>query len=119
MELLIYLVALHFLLDFPLQGDWLSTTKNPNVDRLATTDEDGNVIPGESIWFSSLFGHSYIHAAGVYFLTQNILLFASELMFHFIIDYAKCKKAFGYNVDQLLHISCKFFYLWLLYMGIV
>lgn len=117
-ELIIYLIALHLILDFPLQGEWLSKTKNPAVDLLVVKTPH-ETIRGESIWLNSLLSHAFIQAAGVFYVTQSLVLFLIEFILHTVIDYCKCKGYFGYNADQGLHIACKLTYVALIYFGVV
>lgn len=86
----------HFLADFPLQGDYLSRTKDPLKNEFG-------------IWFISMFAHSMIHAGVVFILTGSIVLAGFMLATHFFIDYAKCAGWFGkgtpaYTRDQIFHI---------------
>lgn len=99
-EMLVYMIAAHFLLDYALQGDWMSKAKNPTLE----------LIQGEEIWPLVLFGHSLLHATAVQVIAGSWLLFLVELLIHFATDYAKCKGRFGYNVDQFIHIGCKIAY---------
>lgn len=108
MEVLVYLLAAHFLCDYPLQGDWLSKAKNPKLD----------LVPGEAIWPLALAGHAAIHAVAVQLITGSWLLCAAEFAAHFLIDWSKCSGRFGYNVDQYLHIGCKFVWAGLLLWGV-
>lgn len=96
----VYLIAAHFLLDYALQGDWMSKAKNPNLD----------LVTGEKIWPLALFGHAWLHATAVLIITGSWLLFLLELSIHWIADYAKCNGRFGYNVDQYIHVTCKVVY---------
>lgn len=97
MTILIYMIATHFLVDYPLQGEWLSAIKNPSISR----------VPGETIWPLALFGHAIMHAVVVQIITGSWSLFVIELAAHMAIDYSKCKGRFGYNTDQYLHLICK------------
>ncbi|MEH3111513.1 MAG: DUF3307 domain-containing protein [Agrobacterium cavarae] len=100
LEMLIYMIAAHFLLDYALQGDWMSKAKNPNTC----------LVPGERIWPLALFGHALLHATAVQLITGSWWLFSWELGAHFVIDYRKCIGRYGYNYDQAMHIACKVFY---------
>ncbi|CDN96072.1 DUF3307 domain-containing protein [Rhizobium oryzihabitans] len=100
LEMLVYMIAAHFLLDYALQGDWMSKAKNATLD----------LVPGERIWPLALFGHALIHATAVQIITGNWWLFPVELIVHFITDYRKCRGDFGYNFDQAVHIGCKVLY---------
>lgn len=111
---LIYLLAAHAVCDYPLQGDWLSKAKNPTMLfdpsaglRKTKPDDVFSTHFLETIWPLALLSHALIHAAAVLLITGSIVLFVAELIAHTLIDYAKCRGAFGYNTDQLLHIGCK------------
>ncbi len=108
LEMLIYMIAAHFLLDYALQGDWMSKAKNATLD----------LVPGERIWPLALFGHALLHATAVQLVTGYWLLFAIELGIHFITDYRKCVGRFGYNHDQYIHLGCKVFYAFIIWLGI-
>lgn len=99
-EILVLLFAAHFVCDYPLQGDWLSKAKNHEM----------RLVPGEAIWPMALFGHALIHATAVYIITGSWWLFWAELIAHTIIDYTKCSGKIGYNMDQTLHLLCKYFW---------
>lgn len=100
LEILVYMVAAHFLLDYALQGDWMSKAKNVSLD----------LVPGERIWPLALAGHALIHATAVQIITGSWLLFTIELVIHTLTDYSKCRGRFGYNADQYIHIGCKVAY---------
>lgn len=100
LEMLVYMIAAHFLLDYALQGDWMSKAKNASLD----------LVPGERIWPLALFGHALLHATAVQIITGSWVLFAAELIIHGLTDYSKCKGLFGYNADQAIHIGCKLAY---------
>jgi hypothetical protein len=100
LQLLAYMLAAHALCDYPLQGDWLSKAKNPTLD----------LVPGETIWPLALTSHALIQAVAVQLVTGSWLLGCTEFVVHWLIDLAKCRKVFGYNADQLLHIGCKVAY---------
>jgi hypothetical protein len=99
-QMLVYMLAAHFLLDYALQGDWMSKAKNLNLV----------LVPGEMIWPLALFGHALIHATAVQIITGSWLLFALELVIHAVTDYIKCSGLLGYNSDQYIHIGCKVAY---------
>lgn len=68
LEMLVYMIAAHFLLDYALQGDWMSKAKNATLD----------LVPGEKIWPLALFGHALIHATAVQIISGNWFLFSLE-----------------------------------------
>lgn len=87
----------HCLADFPLQGDFLSNTKDPNKNYI-------------EVWLPALFAHSVIHAGMVFIITGFYSLAILQFVTHFIIDYVKCHGWFGsshksFLIDQMLHYS--------------
>ena len=97
------LLIAHCLLDFPLQGDFLSKAKNHRAP-----------IPGVP-WQWGLFAHSCIQGGGVFgvvwFVTGSFnlafLLGALEAGAHAGIDWHKSNGTFDFTTDQLAHLSCK------------
>lgn len=107
-ESLFFMLAAHALCDYPLQGDWLSKAKNPTL----------NLVPGEVIWPGALLSHALIQAAAVKLVTGSWTFALAELIIHSATDYAKCKGAFGYNTDQIIHIATKvLFFAVLVFVG--
>ncbi|WP_233122739.1 DUF3307 domain-containing protein [Agrobacterium vaccinii] len=100
LQTMVYMIAAHFLLDYALQGEWMSKAKNATLD----------LVPGERIWPLALFGHALLHATAVQIITGSWVFFAAELIIHGSTDYAKCNGRFGYNIDQAIHICCKLAY---------
>lgn len=98
LSVLFVLVALHALLDFPLQGDAVAINKNPN----ANTELQKHVP-----WYYWLGSHALSHGFGVWFITHSVLLGVLEATAHFFIDWAKCNKWYSIHMDQLLHVICK------------
>lgn len=102
MILLLQLLALHFLCDFPLQGDFMARAKN-----------GVSPLPGVP-WWLVLGAHACIHAFAVsLLLTWPFALM--ELVFHFVLDDAKCRGWLGagergFIIDQALHVTCKLAY---------
>lgn len=101
-------IAMHALLDFPLQGDAVAINKNPN----ANTDLQRHVP-----WYYWLGAHAFVHGGGVWVLTHSIFLGVAETVSHFIIDYFKCKGKYSIHGDQMLHIACKVLWTILFILG--
>lgn len=95
MMLVFLLLAAHALCDYPLQGDFLSRTKNRS-----------NPLPGVP-WYQALGAHALIHGGAVAVLTGFWWLGVAEVIAHFVIDDAKCCGRLSFNQDQLLHVACK------------
>lgn len=90
------LLFVHFLADFPLQGDFLAKAKDPRNN------------PFE-IWFIALFAHSMIHAGFVFLLTESLGLALLMFVTHYAIDMFKCKGKMGegsmaFAIDQSYHM---------------
>ena len=96
--LLVCLWFTHCLADFPLQGEYLSTWKNPM--RFPKRK-------GEAPWWYVMFVHSSIHGGFVGMLTGIWWLGLCEAVAHFAIDTCRCKGYFGFMTDQVLHVLCK------------
>lgn len=88
------LIAVHFVLDYPLQGDFLARAKAEGPLR---------------VWH--LFGHSVIHGAGVMLVTGSIGLGVAETVVHAAIDEAKVRGWTTFAHDQALHMVCKIVWL--------
>jgi hypothetical protein len=96
METLFLLIAGHALADYPLQGDFLSIGKGKR-------DVPHNGVP----WYYCLGAHALIHGGFVAVITGNVWLGYAELVAHWFIDDAKCRKWTVIHTDQALHIACK------------
>lgn len=95
LNLAYWLLIVHLLLDYPLQGNFLSKAKNHR-----------SPIAGVP-WYTALFSHAAIQGAGVGFVTGSALLAVAETVAHALIDFGKSDGRYGFNVDQALHIACK------------
>lgn len=95
------MVAMHFLADYPLQGDAVAIHKSRHVK-----DALSQAVP----WYWWMTGHAAMHAVGVYIITRSMVWSIVEFGIHFITDMAKCDKVITLNQDQFVHISAKLFY---------
>lgn len=93
--LLFWLLVAHALCDYPLQGDFLARAKNHRQP-----------IPGVP-WYQALAAHALIHGGAVALLTGSVWFGLAEFSCHVAIDHAKCDGAFGFDVDQAIHVACK------------
>ena len=96
--LFFFLLVVHAILDFPLQGDSVAVNKNPN----ANTDLQKHVP-----WYYWMGAHALAHGGGVALVTGSALLGLFETLCHFLIDYGKCNKKYSIHGDQCLHVVCK------------
>lgn len=108
-SLFLALVVTHFLVDFPLQGDFLARGKNHRAP-----------LPGVP-WAYCLFAHAALCGAAValcvHFLGATkapmaISFGLAEALIHAGVDLGKNEGAFGkgetgFLVDQALHLLCK------------
>lgn len=101
-EILTILIFFHFVMDYPLQGDFLSKAKNPY-----------NPIPGIP-WYQAMTAHSFMHAVPVGFFTGSPVLGVIEFGIHYITDMLKCRGNISYNMDQAIHIGSKIIYVLIL-----
>jgi hypothetical protein len=98
-NLLVALIALHWLCDFPLQNDFLARAKNHQKP-----------LPGVPWWYC-LVAHAGLQAAGVALVLPPEYALA-ELIAHTVIDWAKSEGLLGngelgFVVDQALHLGLR------------
>lgn len=106
--LLFQLLGMHFLMDYPLQGDFIGKFKNRHIKR-----DFG--IP----WWHLMTAHAFMHGFGVVLLTESLMLGLVETVLHFIIDCVKCEGYSSIHSDQAAHVLCKITYwLALSYFGV-
>lgn len=97
------LIAAHFIIDFPLQGDTTAREKNPN-----STTSLQEVVP----WYWWMTAHVMMHAAAVAAITGSLVFAIIELVVHFAVDYAKCRNWITLNTDQTCHLLTKGLFVW-------
>lgn len=91
----------HALGDFALQSDWMVRSKSPRK-RVRATSERRDLI-----WIHVLTAHALIHGGAVALATGMVWLGILETMAHWLIDYGKSNRMYGFHVDQFLHLGCK------------
>ena len=135
-ELLVAFIMMHFLCDYPLQGDFIGKFKNrynhrslghfffKNDDEIAYRGLCDHILSANPIqrcnklkeehyinigvpWWHLMAAHSFIQGGGVFIITGSLLLGLMETIFHFIIDCLKCENKINIHTDQALHIWCK------------
>lgn len=89
------LLFAHFLLDYALQGDFLSRAKNRTAP-----------IPHVP-WYQAMFAHTAMHGLAVGFITGIPLFAILEMAIHWWTDDAKCRGELTFNQDQTIHVVCK------------
>jgi hypothetical protein len=95
MDVFLMLVFAHILLDFPLQGDFMSKAKNRF-----------NPIPGVPAAMI-LTMHAALHGIAVYAITGIPWFGLSEFYAHAMIDDLKCENRIGFKADQIAHLAMK------------
>jgi len=95
-EMLFLLIAAHAVADYPLQGDFLAQAKNRHTEL------------GKMFWPHALFAHSMIQGGFVLLITGSLWMAAAEVLIHGFTDWLKCEKKINLNVDQGIHVACKF-----------
>jgi len=98
--MLVALVFVHLIGDYPLQGDFLAKAKHHKAPVAG--------VP----WLVALASHAGIHAGLVAVTTGSPALSVLEFGFHGVIDFAKNEGWLGageqaYTLDQVLHVVCK------------
>lgn len=88
--ILLMLLGAHWVCDYPLQGEFLSTAKQKGPLRVY-----------------HLTAHAGIHGAAVALVTGNVWLGLAEWTAHTVIDEMKVKGKTTFEIDQILHIVCK------------
>ncbi len=116
LTLLFLLIAGHMLADFALQNQWVATNKNRHARNGYTPDEQDKM---EKIWPWLLTAHAFHHGLMVFFFTQKLWLGVLETVVHWLIDYGKTEKLYGFHVDQVLHITSKLVWIALLYFQVL
>lgn len=94
------LMAAHWLADYPLQGEFLSSAKSNGPMR-----------------FYHLVAHAGIQGAAVFLVTGSIWLGLAEWAAHTVIDEAKVRGRTTFAQDQALHIICKAIWLAVIFVG--
>lgn len=95
MEMLWWLIILHAVCDFPLQGDFLAKGKNHRAPLAG--------VP----WWVCLWAHAVIHGGAVALATGSVVLGVAEVVVHAAVDWAKCDGLYGFTADQAFHIAWK------------
>lgn len=104
-QVIFLLCAGHALMDYPMQGEFLSTCKNRHL-LLSRQDPTRPV----HIWPICMTAHCLLHAVAVWAITGCFILCIIEFVLHWVIDAAKCESWTTFTQDQALHIICKIAY---------
>ncbi len=105
----------HALGDYPMQGAFLASTKNRNVD--SSVFFGGSGVP-KGLWVHALTAHSLIQAGIVWLLTGSSFLGLLEFVLHWITDFVRCENWIGFTTDQVIHVLCKVLFVCLMFGGV-
>lgn len=97
-EIALFLLAAHWVADYPLQGDFLASAKQNGPLRIY-----------------HLVAHAGIHGGAVALVTGNVWLGLAEWAAHTVIDELKVRGWTSFALDQALHIVCKAIWLAILF----
>lgn len=106
LETLFALLAVHCLLDYAAQGDFMAQAKNRNT------------AAGKQLWVWVLPSHGLIHGGGVFLVTGSVWLGIAETVAHTVIDFLKCDNRISYSADQTAHAACKLLWVVVLMQGV-
>lgn len=99
---LFWLLVGHAVGDFALQTDWMVRAKNPNRPPPRSLSPRADLV-----WVHILTAHALIHGGAVALATGSAALGVAETVAHWVIDYGKSNRWYGFHVDQFLHLGCK------------
>jgi hypothetical protein len=113
--LLFLLLCGHFLADFTFQTEWIATNKNRHV-RLNFSPEQR--VGMQVIWPWLLTSHAMTHGLMVFLITNKLSFAFAEVVVHWLIDFGKCEKWYGFHADQILHVAFKVLWACLIASGV-
>lgn len=105
LELFLVMMCLHYLADFPLQGDFLSKAKDLTKP-----------LPGVP-WQQAMTAHCAIQGLMVWLVTGVWWIGVLEFMCHAAIDIGKCLGKINFSQDQSLHTACKI--VWVVLVAVI
>ena len=99
-ESLFLLVCLHFLADFPLQGEYMAREKSPKGRPLGRME---NAEAPNQEWWLIMAGHCAIHSLMAYLVTYSLWLAVFMFVTHYMIDCRRCYQQITFLMDQMAH----------------
>lgn len=105
--ILFLMLAAHAAFDYSLQGDTVAINKSPTANTLLQKH-----VP----WYYWLGAHALMHGGAVACITGSAWLGIAETLAHSVIDYGKCLNKYTIHGDQLLHLVCKFVWLFIWFL---
>ncbi len=106
----------HAIADFALQTSWIAIHKDRHHKDVPLP---GEKIQNPTIWPWVLTAHSLHHGLMVFLITQRISLGLLETCAHWLTDYGKSEKWYGFHMDQILHLGVKLVWVGLIYIRVV
>ncbi len=103
-ELLFLLLCGHALADFALQTEFVATNKNRHIRHKFEPDIRSKM---QVIWPHLMLNHCLHHGLMVFIITKSLTLALAEVAVHFVTDYGKCERWYGFHGDQFIHIATK------------
>lgn len=97
--IIFWLIAIHFIADYPLQTSEMGKYKNKRNQPSPPYKKAKQV----SVWFAYLTSHAFVHAGLSALIVGPFFGFIIGSI-HGIQDYFKCKIQYSPNLDQIIHI---------------
>ena len=105
------MLCAHSVCDFALQTEWVATNKNRRIREKFSPEQQAKF---QVIWPWLLTAHAMTHGMSIYLLTQKVSLAFAETVAHWITDFGKNETWYGFHTDQIIHVSLKFVWAYLL-----
>jgi hypothetical protein len=105
LHLVWWLIVGHALADFVLQSTSMAIGKSRHH----------HGAPGEPPWYYWLTSHALMHGGVVGLIAGSAVLGVAEFVAHWLIDFGKCERLYGFNTDQAFHLICKLVWIWLIF----
>ena len=106
----------HAFADFAIQSEWVATNKNRHVRDRYTAEERSKM---EVVWPWLLSAHALHHGLAVFLVSQKLSLGIVETLVHWVVDFGKTEKWYGFHADQWIHVAFKVLWTALLVYGVV
>lgn len=94
----------HAVADFALQTEWIATNKNRHVRERLTAEARAT---SQVVWPHLMTAHALHHGLFVFLISHSLILGVAETVVHWITDFGKCEKWYGFHMDQFIHVATK------------